>query len=170
MTIINSTLSGNTAALGGGIVNSDTLTITNSTLSGNTAALGGSIVNSDTLTITNSIVANSPSGGDCYSTGQFTDGGHNLSSDDSCSFDWLPNTDPLLGPLQDNGGPTWTHALLEGSPAIDAGDNAWCPATDQRGMPRPTDGNHDGLAVCDIGAYEYSVSIYFTNLPLVFKE
>jgi hypothetical protein len=77
-------------------------------------------------------------------------GGHNLVQDDSCnpvatdqSF-----TDALLGPLADNGGPTWTHALLPGSPAIDAADDAVCPATDQRGVLRPQG------AACDIGSYE----------------
>jgi hypothetical protein len=54
----------------------------------------------------------------------------------------------VLGPLQDNGGPTWTHALLPGSPALDVGDPAQCPATDQRGVPRPQG------AGCDIGAFE----------------
>jgi hypothetical protein len=71
--------------------------------------------------------------------------------------------DPLLGPLQNNGGPTKTHALLAGSPAIDHGDNSAVdpttqklPTTDQRGAghPRPKDGNGDGLAVVDIGAFE----------------
>jgi hypothetical protein len=66
----------------------------------------------------------------------------------------MPNTDPLLGPLQDNGGPTWTHALLPNSPAIDTGDNAQCPPTDQRNVPRPQDGNGDGESICDIGSYE----------------
>jgi hypothetical protein len=55
----------------------------------------------------------------------------------------------MLGPLADNGGPTQTHALLPGSPAIDAGDNTACPATDQRGVTRPLG------AACDIGAYEF---------------
>ncbi len=55
---------------------------------------------------------------------------------------------PLLGPLTNNGGTTETHALLTGSPAIDTGSNALCPATDQRGVSRPVNG------VCDIGAYE----------------
>ncbi len=77
--------------------------------------------------------------------------GYNLSSDATCDFTNtadLVNTDPLLGPLQDNGGPTFTHELLTGSPAIDAGTNSGCPATDQRGFTRPVG------ASCDIGAYE----------------
>lgn len=57
-------------------------------------------------------------------------------------------TNPLLGPLAGNGGPTQTMALQAGSPAIDGGDGAGCPATDQRGVPRP------GGAACDVGAFE----------------
>jgi hypothetical protein len=62
-----------------------------------------------------------------------------------------PNTSPIdsrLGPLADNGGPTRTHALLLGSPAIDAASTPICPTTDQRGVLRP-----QGPA-CDIGSYE----------------
>jgi hypothetical protein len=68
---------------------------------------------------------------------------------------------PRLGPLADNGGPTLTHALLRGSPAIDQGTGVTsatffdCPETDQRGFSRPVDGDGDGRAACDIGAYEF---------------
>jgi len=58
------------------------------------------------------------------------------------------STDPLLGTLQDNGGLTFTHALLPSSQAINGGDNTGCPSTDQRGVPRPQG------AACDIGSYE----------------
>ena len=88
---------------------------------------------------------------DCRGT--LTSLGHNLIGDDTgCGFapvtGDLVNSVPLLGLLRDNGGPTFTHALLPGSPAIDAGDDARCPSTDQRGVPRPQG------AACDIGAYE----------------
>jgi hypothetical protein len=86
--------------------------------------------------------------------GTFVTEGHNLSNDASGDLnpelDDLPSTDPLLGPLQDNGGPTFTHALLEGSPAIDAGDNTDAPDWDQRGEGFPRIVNK----TIDIGAYE----------------
>jgi hypothetical protein len=66
----------------------------------------------------------------------------------------LIGVDPLLGPLQDNGGPVFTHALLPGSPAIDAGSPCNFPPTDARGVKRPQDGNGDHIFITDIGAYE----------------
>ena len=72
----------------------------------------------------------------------------------------LVGVNPLLGPLAANGGPTLTHMLRPGSPAIDAwydgsvGPGSSCPALDQRGVRRPVDGNRDGRAGCDIGAVE----------------
>ncbi len=172
LTISNSTLAGNSAyftrgnAFGGGISNGGTLAINNSTISGNSAqggigSYGGGIYG--TATIQNSIVANSTSGGNCYGT--MTSLGYNLSSDNSCSFSGagdLNNTDPLLGPLQYNGGPTQTMALASGSPAIDAGNPTGCTdnlghplKTDQRGQPRPdTEDINEGKLSCDMGAYE----------------
>jgi len=66
----------------------------------------------------------------------------------------LAPIDPKLGPLANYGGPTQTYKLLAGSPAIDAGDNNIIILTDQRGFPRKKDGNGDGVAVVDIGAFE----------------
>ena len=88
-------------------------------------------------------------------SGTSFDAGHNLSSDNSYTFTSvgsLNNTDPKLGPLANNGGPTLTIALLPGSPAIDAGDDSSAPPTDQRGFPRPA-----GPAA-DIGAFEMARS------------
>lgn len=160
LTVVDSTFTSNHVSYyaGGGIYVSDaSATIINSTIAGNFG--GGTHSESggnSSIAITNTIIANNLSGGDC--SGTIIDGGHNLASDDTCSLDpangSLPNTDPLLGPPQDNGGPTLTHALLPGSPAIDAGDDSACPDTDQRGVPRPIDGNGDGWAICDIGAVE----------------
>lgn len=151
LTINNSTLSDNSAsAYGGGILNIGygIITINSSTLSGNSASLlGGGIENyntENTISIRNSIINNSSSGGDCHNSGTVIDNGHNIVKDNSCGF--TGGSDPLLGPLQDNGGVTYTHALLPGSPAIDAGNTLL--TTDQRGIARPQ-GNND-----DIGAFE----------------
>ena len=62
--------------------------------------------------------------------------------------------DPRLGALGDNGGPTKIHKLLQSSTAIDSGDDSSAPATDQRGVTRPKDGNKDGVGSTDIGAFE----------------
>jgi hypothetical protein len=61
------------------------------------------------------------------------------------------STNPKIGPIQYNGGDTWTHALLFGSPAIDAGTNSGRPATDQLFATRPTDGNRGRTKTCNIG-------------------
>ena len=111
--------------------------------------------------VVNTILASNAPGGN-YSGPSSTDAGHNISSDDSCAFTnagSLNNTDPMLGPLADNGGPTWTMALLPGSPAIDAGDDAAAPPTDQRGFRRPF-----GAGV-DIGAYEYGSVVVASPPP-----
>jgi hypothetical protein len=85
--------------------------------------------------------------------------GHNLTdnSGTDCALSPVADlvlTQPLLDPLADNGGPTRTHALQPGSPAIDTGDTAGCQALDQRGFFRPADGDANGSANCDIGAFE----------------
>ncbi|MBI5848148.1 MAG: choice-of-anchor D domain-containing protein [Nitrospirae bacterium] len=152
--ITNSTFSGNSVTSYAGCIynSSGTISITNSTFSGNSAPGGACLFNDlggGTVTLRNSIVADSISGVNC--SGAIVSGGYNIDSGNSCGFTGtgdLINTDPLLGPLADNGGPTWTMELLAGSPAIDAGDPATGLNADQRSVPRP-------FGSADIGAYEY---------------
>ena len=142
-TVVNSTISGNSAGTsGGGIYNNSGLHLENSTIAGNSAGSGGGIYNEedDLVEISNTILKAGASGENIFNDGgTVTSLGYNLSSDDGGGYLTGPgdqiNTDPLLGPLQDNGGPTLTHALLPGSPAIDAGDPNFSPppSTDQRG-------------------------------------
>ena len=184
VTIENSTISGNQAKsfMGGGIwvYYQTELSVTNSTIANNLAGQGGGIFNYHQQAILanpskpesttaegnihffNTVVANNSfvNCGRSSQTEPIHSLGHNLDSGDSCEFleslqDQI-NTDPLLDPLQDNGGYTFTHALQAGSPAIDQADNNGCPVTDQRGADRPVDGDNDSSAVCDIGAYEYA--------------
>jgi hypothetical protein len=155
LTISNSTFSGNVAhGSGGGCINGGMLLITNSTLSGNSAVdVGGGVYNLGTFDIGNTILKGSDSGANINSNGggTVTSLGYNISSDNGSGYLTGPgdqiNTDPLLGPLQDNGGPTFTHALLPGSPAIDAGNPTFTPPPfyDQRGpgYPRVANGRID---------------------------
>jgi beta-glucanase (GH16 family) len=166
MAITNSTISGNTSTgwHGGAIFHTDgTVTISSSTITNNTgpdwapsAIFNGSFGGpAPTLTLTDSIV----SGNRWYACERsiganiLISGGHNLVQDATCNpaASDLIGVNPLLGALGDNGGPTQTHALGAGSPAIDAAGAASCPATDQRGVTRPQG------AGCDIGAYEVDV-------------
>lgn len=161
LTLDNSTLSGNIAQYGGGLRNytTGTVILTASTIAYNSAsAAGDGIDNLGTVNLRYSLIANNTPGHDCTGTGLFHDKDYNLDSDGSCGLTATgsrPNTDPRLGPLADNGGPTQTQALLPGSPAIDAIPAAQCAtATDQRGETRPQDGDGNRVADCDIGAFE----------------
>ncbi len=165
LTVTNSTFSGNTAPNYSAMAASSSLArvfILNSTISGNKVVGAGTryggvvILDSAVLSIKNSIVANND-GRQCLSGPTWSSLGHNLSSDAFCSFTQvgdLQSSEPLLAPLGDYGGPTLTFALLPGSAAIDGGDNSGCPLVDQRGSPRPVDGDGAGGAVCDIGSVE----------------
>ncbi|HDL20814.1 MAG TPA: choice-of-anchor D domain-containing protein [Nitrospirae bacterium] len=180
--ITNSTISGNRAdpwsygpSMGSGVYipNGATATITNSTIYGNinggggNGNTGGGVAADGSLTITNSIVAgNTGWKGNCDRAG-ITSGGYNIEDTDNCGFniagDQVNVSIAFLldTALTDNGGPTQTHALLAGSPAIDAGDSTICAGADvngvdQRGFPRS-----DGA--CDIGAYE-DMTLYTLTL------
>ncbi|HID22252.1 MAG TPA: hypothetical protein EYP14_07610, partial [Planctomycetaceae bacterium] len=164
---------------GGGLFNEDgTLTVMLSTITANVADIGGGIRNKSSsmpVNLGNTIVAgNTARDSDpdlsAADQTQLVSLGHNLIGDNTGADIAFPEgdpnanadivgtdadpKDPLLGPLSDNGGPTWTHALLFGSPARDAGNNVGVPAADQRGFGRIFDGDGDGLAIVDIGAFE----------------
>ena len=197
LTITASTLSGNSAGnLGGGIANYGLLSLTGSTFSGNRAdGEGGGIgnqgdadvVNSTfvgnsadvdgggiyatfgaTATVQNTIVGNSTSGGNC--SGLLTEGGsQNLATDETCSpgFTQVTPAQLALGAL--TGSPAY-FLLNPDSVAIDAGTNTGCPATDQRGVSRPQDGDGDGTAICDVGSYEALWLPRKVYLPLIKKS
>jgi CSLREA domain-containing protein len=172
-TVTNSTFSGNSAFRGGGIFDDEnsTLTVTNSTFSGNSASTGrgaGIETISIATTLRNTIVADSTQGNNCLGLSTIIDGGYNLDDGTTCGFTdptSQSNANPLLGPLQDNGGPTQTHALGADSPAIDKGNSSGS-TTDQRGEPRPFDFDDvqfpdaTGGDGSDIGAYELQGSTY----------
>jgi hypothetical protein len=169
VTVSNSTFSGNTSSVGGsGIYNEQnkTMTVSNSTFSGNSAV---AIYNSGNLTLKSSLLAGQTSGSNCEGHVVPTSDGYNMDDDGSCSFNQtgdqsdVTNAKSFLGPLQNNGGPTSTIALLSGSSAIDAipvtpvnectdafGNSV---LTDQRGITRPQGSG------CDIGAYELAAQV-----------
>ncbi len=192
-TLTNVTFSGNSAGDSGGAIYNNTGStdyfgvispvLTNVTFSGNSAGSeGGAMRDESGLGTIQPTLTNVIFWGDSVGTQgggpEICDGivcsasgaGPGVTMDHSVYPGFCPgtctnivSTDPLLGPLQDNGGPTQTMALGAGSSAIDAGDNAACPATDQRGVTRPQDGDNNGTAVCDIGAVEVLSDIIFSD-------
>jgi parallel beta-helix repeat protein len=185
MQITRSTISGNTAVLGGGITTSNDVTVSYSTISGNSAGLrGGGVAVGDNevlalmfstlnnnsagsggsnlyarLTggtqITSALIVNGQGSANCDTDTLPTVLAPSLSDDASCiGFTEDASAGSRLGVLTDNGGPTLTHALFQGNPAID-GAAMSCASTDQRGFTKPVDGDNDGSAHCDIGAVEF---------------
>jgi hypothetical protein len=200
LVLVNSTLSQNSANNnGGGIWNSGLVNLYSTSVLFNLAdadhdlngGRGGGIWNSGSFSLRHTLVAGNtatePQAGydDCFGT--FNAYGWNLFwvvDSLACTINTMDSTWgtlsslAVIGPLQNNGGPTWTHALLPSSNPIgnpiDAGglaaaciDNNSIPlTTDQRGAPRSVDGDGDGVARCDIGAYEYQPPLY---LPLILR-
>ena len=165
VTLTNSTLSGNTATNwhGGAIFHTDgVMSLVNATVTANVNPLGTASVFVGTFTpanaslsLANTVIGDNEEVGCVVVVNgsgavSLTSGGHNVFTDATCAPTGTDQVvgSALLGPLADNGGPTPTHALLDGSPAIDAADGGLCPSTDQRGVARP-----QGPA-CDVGAFE----------------
>ena len=173
----NSTVSGNQAsANGGGINNGADSTYLNVTIVNNTAAAnGGGVFNASIFgpaRLKNTIVARNTgaTGADVDGSG-FVSQGNNLIGDGGAVTAFTNGVggnivgatgteiDPLISPLQDNGGATLTHALLFGSPARDAGNNVGVTANDQRGFDRRFDGDGDGTSTVDIGSFESGLTV-----------
>ena len=151
MTITNSTFSANSTTLtgivsGAAISNAGSIQISYTTITANVGTTSGAVFSApDTIGVSNSIISNNLPA-DCSYPAWSWISGPNLDSDGSCDGFTITD-DPQLGPLASNGGATQTHAIAPSSPAKNAAAGA-CPATDQRGEPRP-----HGSA-CDLGSYE----------------
>ena len=179
LSVTNSTFTANQAGghhgFGGGIIfepsgATSSGTLTHITVVGNSTtgadSGGGILVEAAPLMIRNSIISGNTAAGvasNCSANdaGTLVTAGHGVELGASCGFDL--NADPKVAALADNGGPTKTMALTAGSPAIDAADDAFCPATDQRGVARPQDGGTGRGAICDIGAFELVATITPTS-------
>jgi len=165
LALTNVTITGNTATSGGGIyTTAGTTALINTTIASNNATIqgGGIDVAGGTLSLKNTIVAGNAAGIGNDISGSITSLGYNLIKNTSGAIftattgDLAAGSDPKLGTVADNGGPTQTMALLFGSPAIDAGTCTGAPSADQRGMPRPQNSS------CDMGAYERGVPAALT--------
>jgi CSLREA domain-containing protein len=166
--LINVTITGNTASDRAAIAGTSSLssiTIFSSTIVGNTGSDTAALGSSGQIVLTNSLIGgNTPS--NCSGANISTEG-YNVEDNHTCGLNLSSDTQNAtvlakLGPLQDNGGKVWTMALLFGNPALDHGANGTnCPATDARGIIRPS-----GVS-CDAGAFEYVWKIIY--LPLIHR-
>jgi len=156
--IDNSTISGNTAnTSGGGFVNEGTFNAVNVTITNNTSTngAGGGLGAAGIVNIRNSIIYGNTNSTAPDCSGSITAFDYSLiGSISGCTLPFgtgnLINSNPLLGPLQNNGGPTLTHALPANSPAVNAGNNVGVALYDQRGAGYMRISN----GIVDMGAYE----------------
>ncbi|MFK7954596.1 MAG: choice-of-anchor Q domain-containing protein [Lysobacterales bacterium] len=133
------------------------LIVKNSTLVGNAPSAMASTATNATWIVTNTVIFDSAIT-DCFDQEKSLDvNRNNFFGDGSCTANAVDFQvgDPMLGPLENNGGMTFSHAPLSGSPLVDAGTNTDCANIDQTGTPRPIDGNSDGDEDCDIGSVEF---------------
>lgn len=179
LSVANVTMSLNFADRGAGLYSNTstsvagTIALTNDTIAANagTSTYPGGIYaepSTKPVRVKNTIVSHdSPS--NC--TTGLTSLGHNISDDATCGFTATgdqQSTDPELNDLNTNGGAVQTMAIPYGSPAVDHGTNTGCPSTDARGVARPVDGDLNGTATCDVGAYEMTpadISTAITATP-----
>ena len=165
VTITNSTFTGNVATNGGAIYNNTgTVTITNSTIYANSIWGGGTAIvdNNGTMTVKNTIIADGTGASLCAGNAFAVGSINNLSDDATCGASFTQKTlaELAVTPLEDNGGSTPTFGLFPTSVALNTGDPASCPSTDQRGIARPQGPQ------CDIGAYEETpISFNPASLP-----
>ena len=159
---------------GGGLFNAGTATLDFVSVIDNLAEYGdgGGIMNTGALRVSNSLIARNRAAGPGQNcAGALITDGHNLIEQvGGCALSGtgpgdLLGRDAKLTPSYGDVYPPPPWLLSFGSPAIDAADPSGCPATDVWGTPRPIDGNADGHAACDIGAYELSEAHQVFWLP-----
>jgi hypothetical protein len=178
-TFANTTVSGNVSTgSGGGMFfgPAPLATVVNSTVTNNSSGGwggGGIWVNyGGAITLTNSLVARQAASSDCWFLGHGTmTGSSNLDSDATCAGSTTV-ADPMIGPLANNGGPTLTHALLFGSPAINIANDAIATAfpvsaVDQRGVTRPQGASSD-IGAFEVGAIATTTSVATSGTPSAF--
>lgn len=189
LNLTRASVTGNTAISGGGIEvasDAEAVRLTNVTVSANVADVDGGLrvlrdaellhvtladnplaaTDGVTIAMAASVVG---SGAFCTGLGTVVSGGFNVEAGASCALAGTGDasaTDPQLGALADHGGGTLTHALVEGSPAVDRVTGTCGVADDQRGVSRPVDGDGDAVARCDAGAYELDTSTGCSGVSL----